>query len=232
MLDEISSHKSCIQIIQNKLKEVISDIHSFNSKVSSELLDLLKSMFQILKGAYSDIHKLIQNNEEALLKLNKHFEHLTKIFNTAEEFENSAQKPGNDGKLQKTHALSYFDMKNLPDFEYEIEFSYSTEKLVEEITEKVKSLDERCKAAKLDVKVYSKLKEQDNLYELGIHPETFNFQTKHGFLDRNTELFYDVNHYHNEDMFKTVEMHREETIPEISTDNPFRKYTSSLDASI
>jgi hypothetical protein len=231
MLDEISNHKSCIQILSKKLQEVISSITTFNNSVSVSLLDSLKSMFQSLKLAYSEITQLIHSNEEAVLKLNKHYEHLRKIYNSAEELEDNTKSPGNDGKLQAAHAVSYFDMKNLPEFEYKIEFSYSTEELVEDITEKLKSFSERCEQIQLGLSISAKFKERENMYKLHINQENLSFSTKHGFLDKSVESFYDLNHGHSDEVFKTVELHSDGRIMEISTDNPFRKYNSGVDDS-
>ena len=231
MLDEISNHKSCIQNLSKKLQEVISSITIFNNSVSVSLLDSLKSMFQSLKLAYSEILQLINSNQEAVLKLNKHYEHLRKIYNSAQELEENTKSPGRNGKLQSAHAVSYFDMKNLPEFEYKIEFSYSTEKLVEDITEKLNSFSERCEQIQLDLSISAQLKELENMYELKLNQENLNFSTKHGFLDKSVESFYELNSGHSDEVFKTVELHSEGQIMEISTDNPFRKYNSGVDYS-
>lgn len=231
MLDEISNHKSCIQILSKKLQEVISSISTFNNSVSVSLLDSLKSMFQSLKLAYSEITQLIHTNQEAVLKLNKHFEHLRKIYNSAEELQDNAQRPGNDGKLQAAHAVSYFDMKNLPEFEYKVQFSFSAEKLVEDITEKLKSFSERCEQIQLDLSISGKLKEHESIYKLKLNQENLSFSTRHGFLDKSIESFYDLNHGHADEVFQTVELNSDEPTLEISTDNPFRKYNSGVDDS-
>lgn len=188
-------------------------------------------MFQSLKLAYSEITQLIHTNQEAVLKLNKHFEHLRKIYNSAEELQDKAQRPGNDGKLQAAHAVSYFDMKNLPEFEYKVQFSFSAEKLVEDITEKLKSFSDRCEQIQIDLSISGKLKEHDSIYKLKLNQENLSFSTRHGFLDKSIESFYDLNHGHADEVFQTVELNSDEPTLEISTDNPFRKYNSGVDDS-